>query len=118
MPWKQLVPHARRPFLRPKTDYSFPMLAPNSCRHNRGRRSWSYRRPWSTAWSGISLGGLDGLRGLGTHGCLELASNDGAYFLGAEDDIGSLAVGKLADLMIPLNLNPLETSVTPLISNR
>jgi imidazolonepropionase-like amidohydrolase len=40
-------------------------------------------------------------------GALELASNGGAYFLGAEDDIGSLSVGKLADLMI-LNSNPLD----------
>jgi len=36
-----------------------------------------------------------------------LATNEGAYFLGAEEDVGSLTVGKLADLMI-LNSNPLD----------
>ena len=40
-------------------------------------------------------------------GALEVASLGGAYFLGLDDDLGSIAVGKLADLMV-LNSNPLE----------
>jgi cytosine/adenosine deaminase-related metal-dependent hydrolase len=38
---------------------------------------------------------------------LEVASRHGATFLGMEDDLGSIAVGKLGDLMV-LNGNPLE----------
>ncbi len=44
---------------------------------------------------------------LGPMGALELASRAGAYFLGAERDLGSISVGKLADLIV-LNSNPLE----------
>ena len=107
MPWKQLVPHTRRPFLRPKTDYSFPMLAQVLAdiiaegghgaigAHGQQHGLASHWEVWMAS------------EALGPIGALELASNDGAYFLGAEDDIGSLAVGKLADLMI-LNSNPLD----------
>ena len=107
MPWKQLVPHARRPVLRPKTDYSFPMLAQVLAdiitegghgaigAHGQQHGLASHWEVWMAS------------EALGPMGALELASNDGAYFLGAEDDIGSLAVGKLADLMI-LNSNPLD----------
>ena len=107
MPWKQLGPHARRPFLRPKTDYSFPMLAQVLAdiiaegghgaigAHGQQHGLASHWEVWMAS------------EALGPMGALELASNDGAYFLGAEDDIGSLAVGKLADLMI-LNSNPLD----------
>jgi hypothetical protein len=38
---------------------------------------------------------------------LEVASKHGAIFLGLEDDIGSIKVGKLGDLMV-LNANPLD----------
>ena len=44
---------------------------------------------------------------LGNHGALELASLGGARFLGADKDLGSIEVGKLADLMV-LNTNPLD----------
>ena len=37
---------------------------------------------------------------------LEVASMHGATFLGMEDDLGSIAVGKLGALMV-LNANPL-----------
>jgi hypothetical protein len=107
MPWKQLVPHARRPYLRPRTDYSFPMLAQVLAdiiaegghgaigAHGQQHGLASHWEVWIAA------------EAMGPMGALELASNDGAYFLGAEDDVGSLAVGKLADLMI-LNSNPLD----------
>ena len=44
---------------------------------------------------------------LGPMGALRLASFDGAYFLGADQDLGSIEVGKLADLIV-LNSNPLD----------
>jgi len=48
-----------------------------------------------------------GASALGNHGALEVASLHGARFLGADKDLGSIEVGKLADLMV-LNSNPLE----------
>ncbi len=43
----------------------------------------------------------------GAMGALEVASLHGARFLGAEEDLGSIEVGKLADLIV-LNSNPLD----------
>ena len=48
-----------------------------------------------------------GASALGNHGALEVASMHGARFLGADKDLGSIEVGKLADLVI-LDRNPLE----------
>jgi Imidazolonepropionase and related amidohydrolases len=48
-----------------------------------------------------------GASALGNHGALEVASLHGARFLGVDKDLGSIEVGKLADLMV-LNSNPLE----------
>ena len=44
---------------------------------------------------------------LGPLGALRVASLDGATFLGAQEDLGSIEVGKLGDLII-LNSNPLD----------
>ncbi len=107
MPWKQLVPHARRPYLRPRTDYSFPMLAQVLAdivaegghgaigAHGQQHGIASHWEVWMAA------------EAMGPMGALEVATNGGAYFLGAEEDVGSIAVGKLADLVI-LNSNPLD----------
>ena len=43
---------------------------------------------------------------LGPLGALEVASAHGAYFLGAQEDLGSIEVGKLADLVV-LSSDPL-----------
>ena len=107
MPWKQLVPHARRVFQRPFTDYSYPMLA-------------QVLADWMAEGAHGAIGAHGQQHGLASHwevwiaesamgpmGALELASVEGAYFLGASDDVGTLTVGKLADLMI-LNSNPLD----------
>ena len=48
-----------------------------------------------------------GSSALGNMGALEVASLGGARFLGADKDLGSIEVGKLADLVV-LNTNPLE----------
>jgi cytosine/adenosine deaminase-related metal-dependent hydrolase len=44
---------------------------------------------------------------LGPMGALEVGTMDGARYLGMEQDLGSIAVGKLADLDI-LNRDPLD----------
>ena len=48
-----------------------------------------------------------GASALGNMGALEVASLHGAKFLGADKDLGSIEVGKLADFLI-LNTNPLD----------
>jgi len=107
MPWKQLVPHSRRRMLRPETDYSYPMLAEGVAdvieaggyaaigAHGQQHGIASHWEVWMLSSA------------LGPMGALEVASKHGAYFLGAQDDLGSLAEGKLADLIV-LNSNPLE----------
>ena len=107
MSWRQLIPHTRRRTLRPETDYSFPILAQGVA-------------------DIISEGGHGAVgahaqqNGIGTHWevwmmaaamepieALEVASLDGARFIGLSQDLGSIKVGKLADLMI-LGSNPLD----------
>lgn len=106
-PWQQLVPHTRRRMLRPKTDYSFPVAAQGLADiiaegghgsiggHGQQHGLSSHWEIWMAASA------------LGAMGALELATNAGAYFLGTKRDIGSVSVGKLADLVV-LNSNPLE----------
>ena len=106
MPWMQLVPQTRRRMLRPTTDYSFPILAQQVAdiqsagghgaigSHGQQHGIASHWEIWMAASA------------LGPMGALELASREGAYFLGAERDVGSLEVGKLGDLVV-LNSNPL-----------
>jgi imidazolonepropionase-like amidohydrolase len=107
MPWRQLVPHARRRWLRPETDYSFPFIAQGLAdiiaagghgaigSHGQQHGLGPHWEIWMAAAA------------LGPMGALELASRDGAYFLGAQKELGSLENGKLADLVV-LNANPLE----------
>ena len=107
IPWRQLIPHTRRFIMRPETDYSKDIVAQQIAD--------------VIAAGGYSAVGSHGQQpGLGSHwdvwmaakatgnmSALEMASMHGAMFLGMDDDIGSITVGKLADLMI-LNANPLE----------
>ena len=107
MPWQQLVPHSRRRMLRPDTDYSYPFLAQILAdiiaegghgaigSHGQQHGIASHWEVWMAASA------------MGPMGALELATNEGAYFLGAQNDVGSLTGGKLADLMV-LNSNPLD----------
>jgi Tol biopolymer transport system component/imidazolonepropionase-like amidohydrolase len=106
-PWRMLIPGTRRRMLRPDTDYSFPLIAQGLAdiiahggygsigSHGQQHGLGSHWEVWSAAAA------------LGPMGALEVASLHGAHFLGADKDLGSLAVGKLADLMV-LNRNPLE----------
>jgi hypothetical protein len=107
MPWRQLFGHLRRRELRPATDYSFPLIAQGLAdiiaeggygaigshgEHHGLAPHWE-------VWMGASA--------LGPLGALRVASMGGAHMLGADQDLGSIETGKLADLMV-LNSNPLE----------
>jgi hypothetical protein len=107
MPWRQMVGHLRRRTLRPDTDYSFPLIAQGLAdiiaeggygaigshgEHHGPAPQWEI---WMAA---SAMGPLEALR---------VASLHGARFLGADQDIGSIEVGKLADLLV-LNANPLD----------
>jgi len=107
MPWQQLIPHSRRRELRPETDYSYTFLAQVLAdimaegghgaigSHGQQHGVASHWEVWVAASA------------MGPMGALELGTNEGAYFLGAQNDVGSLAKGKLADLIV-LNSNPLD----------
>jgi hypothetical protein len=107
IPWREIIPHTRRFIMRPETDYSKDVVA-------------------QVITDLIALGGASAIgshgqqHGLGAHWdvwmlakvagpmtALEVASNHGARFLGMDKDLGSISVGKLADLMV-LNGNPLQ----------
>ena len=107
LPWQQLVPHTRRRMLRPQTDYSFPILA-------QGVADMIEHGGWGAIGSHGQQHGLGShwevwmlASALGPMGALEVASLHGAHFLGADQDVGSIRTGKLADLLV-LNSNPLD----------
>jgi imidazolonepropionase-like amidohydrolase len=107
MPWRMNMGHLRRRVLRPETDYSFPLLA-------QGMADVIAEGGYGALGSHGEHHGLDahwelwmGASALGPLEALRVASLHGAIFLGAQEDIGSIEVGKLADLMV-LNSNPLE----------
>ncbi|MDH3222584.1 MAG: amidohydrolase family protein [Gemmatimonadota bacterium] len=107
MPWRMTAGHLRRRELRPDTDYSYPLLAQGVAdiiaeggygaigshgEHHALGAQWE-------VWMAASA--------MGPLGALRMASLHGAHFLGAEEDLGSLRNGKLADLLV-LNGNPLD----------
>ncbi len=106
LPWRNLIPNTRRRMLRPATDYSYPMIAQGLAdiiaqggygaigSHGQQHGIGSHWETWMAASA------------LGPMGALEVASLHGAHFLGVEKDLGSLTVGKLADLMV-LDADPL-----------
>jgi Tol biopolymer transport system component len=106
-PWRMLIPQTRVRWLRPETDYSYPLIAQamadiiaaggNGALGSHGEHH-GLDAHWEV-WMEASA--------LGPMGALEVASMGGAKFLGADKDIGSLEVGKLADLMV-LNSSPLD----------
>ena len=107
LPWRTLLPHSRTVEKRTPTDYSYPLLAQavadviaaggNAAIGSHGQAHGI--GPHWEVWAAASA--------LGNHGALEMGSLGGARFLGMEADLGSLANGKLADLLV-LNGNPLN----------
>ncbi len=106
-PWRMLVPQTRVRWQRPATDYSYPLVA-QAMADIIAEGGWGAIgshgeqhgiAPHWEVWMGASA--------LGTMGALEVASLHGARFLGADKDLGSIEVGKIADLMV-LNKNPLD----------
>lgn len=107
LPWRQLIPHARRRMMRPVTDYGFAIVAEGMAdvieaggygaigSHGQQHGLASHWEVWMYA------------EALGALGALEVASLHGAHFLGVQEELGSLTVGKYADLMV-LDDNPLE----------
>jgi len=106
LPWTSLA-RTREYAMRPASGYRFPWLAESFADIVR-------------AGGHGALGGHGEEPGLDTHWelwgeafaltpmeALEVASLGGAYMAGLEDDLGSLEVGKLADLLV-LNSNPLD----------
>ena len=107
MPWRMNAGHLRRRTLRPDTDYSFPLisqgLADIIAEGGRGAigSHGEHHGPdahWEVWMAAAALGPLEALR---------VASLHGAWFLGADEDLGSIREGKLADLLV-LDANPLD----------
>ena len=107
LPWRHLIPHARRRNLRPESDYGFAIVAEGMAdiiaeggygvigSHGQQHGPASHWEVWSYA------------EALGPLGALEVASLNGARYLGLDDQLGSIAAGKYADLVI-LDSNPLD----------
>ena len=107
LPWRHLIPHARRRMLRPESDYGFAIVAEGMAdiiaeggygvigSHGQQHGPASHWEVWSYA------------EALGPLGALEVASLSGARYLGLADQLGSIVAGKYADLVI-LDSNPLD----------
>ncbi len=106
VPWLRLA-RSKEYVTRPASGYRFPFLAEGFADVVR-------------AGGHSSLGGHGEEPGLDTHWelwgaafaltpmeALEVATGHGAHMAGLEDDLGSIEVGKLADLLV-LNSNPLD----------
>ena len=107
LPWRHLIPHARRRMMRPETDYGFSLVAEGLAdviaaggyggigSHGQQHGPASHWEVWMYA------------EALGPLGALEVASVHGARMIGLQKELGSLAPGKYADLMV-LGSNPLD----------
>jgi hypothetical protein len=106
-PWLDFIPTQRRRTLRPLTDYRHPLYA-------QGVADVIAEGGYGSIGSHGEIGGLGAhlevwmnASAMSPMQALEVASRHGAYFLGADRDLGTLEVGKLADLLV-LDANPLD----------
>jgi imidazolonepropionase-like amidohydrolase len=107
VPWRQLAPPSRRVIDRPKSDYSFPLIAESikdllDAGGNSALGSHGQQHGMAPHWEIWMLA-----EALGPVRALEVATLGGARFLGLEEELGSLEEGKVADLVV-LASNPLE----------
>jgi dipeptidyl aminopeptidase/acylaminoacyl peptidase len=106
-PWSLFVPEQHRVTKRPVTDYRFPIYA-------QGVADVIAAGGYATIGSHGEIDGIGvqtevwmNAAAMSPMEALAVSSRYGAYFLGVDRDVGTLEVGKLADLLI-LNRNPLE----------
>ncbi len=107
MPWRMTTTFLRRRTVRPATDYPYPFLAQGLAdiigaggygaigSHGEHHGLAAHWEVWMAASA------------LGPLGALRIATLHGAYFLGADRDLGTLEPGKLGDLIV-LDANPLD----------
>ena len=106
LPWWLFLPHTRTRWLRPETDYPYPLLA-------QGLVDIVENGGYGT------VGGHGDQHGIGTHWeiwmlaraagnarALEFATRHGAHALGFDEDLGAVTAGKVADLIV-LDKDPL-----------
>jgi Tol biopolymer transport system component/imidazolonepropionase-like amidohydrolase len=107
IPWRWLYPHTQRRALRPVTSYPFPIVVQGIA-------------DVVAAGGHGAIGAHGQLQGIDSHfelwqmasamtplQALRTATLSPAKFIGVDQDVGSIAVGKLGDLVV-LNSNPLE----------
>lgn len=106
IPWRWLYPHLERRALRPVTSYPFPVVA-------QGVADVIAAGGYGTIGAHGQLQGLDShfelwqlASAMTPLQALRTATIFPAKFIGVDQDVGSIAVGKLADLLV-LNSNPL-----------
>jgi hypothetical protein len=105
-PWRELV-QSRYHVVRPVSEYAFPLLAVGLADIVRaggrgaigGHGEWLGLDAHWDLWSGATA--------LNPMEALEVGTWQGASYVGLDRELGSLAVGKLADLVV-LGGNPLE----------
>jgi Tol biopolymer transport system component len=106
LPWRFVIPQTRTRWLRPETDYTFPVLA-------QGLVDIVEQGGYGT------VGGHGDQHGIGTHWeiwmlaraagnarALEYATRHGAHALGFDEDLGAITPGRIADLIV-LDKDPL-----------